>query len=541
VTLRRRSVAVRASARDASKTLRRAATIAGLAVGLVLATQAQWARAGSYEMWNCSAPGRAGSLLDPWFATEWLVPNVSIFDMCATGGGWGVNLTGTREVAGGYGAGLTLSRPIGPRSQIAFVKLTVWYAARLSGSGQPMHLLWNNYRSSDGHHLTPVTVPPDSENAVAEFDLDSDTVHVQLAFRCGSEVISVTNPCVAAHSVPLLIRGMKVTLSEDAPPIVSRLGGGLLDTGPQSGIRPLAYSVSDPESGLSKIEVLLDGNLVASNDLTARCSHTDFSACAVSDNGILQVDTRLVANGSHRLALRVWDAAGNAQEVQGDSAVEVLNQPSPSGRPTEATDYRLDARFTTTLRPTVTVPYGKRVSIRGRLTRPSGPVAGGSPIEVLERRDRRGAREVSRARFKTQADGSFSAVLVTTRPSRTIRLAYHPTADSQVLSQPLKLRVRAASKVRASLRGRIVSFSGNVLSGPISKEGKRVLMEGRAPGSAWTVFQRLHTDRMGRFSGTYRLRVRRPGVTLKIRAVVPREDGYGYLSSRSRAVALRVR
>ena len=95
--------------------------------------------------------------------------------------------------------------------------------------------------------------------------------------------------------------------------------------------------------------------------------------------------------------------------------------------------------------------------------------------------------------------------------------------------------------MRASLRGRVVRFSGKVLSGPIPKGGKRVQMEGRSPGSAWTAFKNLRTDKKGRFSGTYRLRVRRPGVVLKVRAIVPSEAGYGYLGSRSRAVTLRVR
>jgi hypothetical protein len=148
---------------------------------------------------------------------------------------------------------------------------------------------------------------------------------------------------------------------------------------------------------------------------------------------------------------------------------------------------------------------------------------------------------VAQAPVKTKADGSFSAALVTTRPSRTVRLAYRPSADSQVVSRILKLRVRAGSRVRASLRGRMVRFSGRVLSRPVPRAGKRVVMEGRSPGSAWTVFETLRTDRNGRFSGTYRLRVRRPGVTLRIRAVVPREDGYDYLGSRSRAVSFRVR
>ena len=138
-------------------------------------------------------------------------------------------------------------------------------------------------------------------------------------------------------------------------------------------------------------------------------------------------------------------------------------------------------------------------------------------------------------------DGSFQAVLVTTRPSRTLRFAYSPAGGGRVVSQALKLRVRAGSRVRASLRGSVLRFSGRVLSRPVPKAGKRIVMEGRSPGSAWTAFQALRTDRLGRFSGTYRLRVRRPGVRLKVRAIVPRENGYGYLGSRSQAVTLRVR
>ena len=141
----------------------------------------------------------------------------------------------------------------------------------------------------------------------------------------------------------------------------------------------------------------------------------------------------------------------------------------------------------------------------------------------------------------TKADGSFSLGLATSRPSRTIRLAYRPVGGGQILSKALKLRVRAASRVRASLRGRVVRFSGQVLGAPFPKGGKRVQMEGRSPGSAWTTFKNLRTDKKGRFSGAYRLRVRRPGVMLKVRAIVPSEAGYGYLGSRSRAVTLRVR
>lgn len=512
----------------------------GLAVMLVLTAHVPPARAGTYEMWNCSVPGRASALLHPWQPTDWLAPDVSMVDACATDGGWSVNFGGARQVGGGYGAGIFLAKPTGPRSPIAFVKVTIWYAARLAGSGQPMYFTSGELRP-DGFRQVVLAAPPGAENAVAERELAADTTQIQLALRCGYGTIT-PEACVGAHGVPLLINGVRTTLSEDVPPIVLRLGGALLQGGPQSGVRTLTYAASDAQSGLSKVDVLLDGIVVASEDLTPRCPYSDFTACPPSQDGSVPVDTRGVANGRHRLTLRAWDAAGNSGQLHGDTAVAVANEPVPvPPAPVDLSAYELSARFASTSRPRVSVPYGRRVWIRGRLTRSSQPVAAGSVVEVLEKRDHRGAREVPRARVKTRADGSFSARLVTTRPSRTVRLAYRPTGGGRVVSPALSLRVRARSRVRASLRGSVLRFGGRVLSAPIPRRGKRIVMEGRSPGSAWTPFKTIRTDRRGRFSGTYRLRVRRPGVRLKVRSVVPSERGYGYLASRSRAVTLRVR
>lgn len=323
-------------------------------------------------------------------------------------------------------------------------------------------------------------------------------------------------PCVMAHDVPLLIRGMEVTLREDVPPIVLKPIGTLLTGGVQSGIRALAYSTSDTQSGLSKIDVLLGETVVASRDLMARCTHSDFTVCPDSQDETVQIDTRGVSNGKHRLAVRVQDAAGNEQVVYGEGLVNVVNEPGtasgpfPGGGSTSTPAYTLTARFRGVSRTTLTVPYGRRVMIHGRLAAGAEPVSPGTAIEVLERLEGKGNREKPAARIATSAEGSFSARLTTTRASRTIRLAYRPTPDSQVVSQALKLRVRAAARVRASLRGRTVRFSGRVLSRPVPRSGKRIVMEGRSPGSAWTAFKSLRTDRGGRFSGTYRLRVRRP-------------------------------
>ena len=337
----------------------------------------------------------------------------------------------------------------------------------------------------------------------------------------------------------MLLRGMEVTLREDEPPTVLQPGGTLLAGGPQTGTRTLTYSASDPQSGLSRVDVLLGETVVATQDLTPRCPHSDFTVCPVSLNDTLQVDTRAVANGRHRLTVRVRDAAGNERRLPVEGPVDVANVPAAGSAMPSA--YAISAQFIGTSRSTLVVPFGGRVVVRGRLTHVTERTTAGASIGVLEKLDRTGTREKMAARVETKADGSFAAVISTKRPSRSIRLAYRPIGGGTVVSRPLKIRVRSASRLRASLRGRVVRFSGRVLSGPIETGGKKILMEGRSPGSAWTRFKILRTDRKGQFSGTYRLRVRRPGVTLKIRAVLPHENGYGYLSSRSRAVSLRVR
>lgn len=471
--------------------------------------------AGTYLMRNCDVPAHSNSLLHPWQQTDNPAP-VSMVDACASGGGVGFSFAASRELGGGRSVGINIQKPTGARSQITFVKLVLWYAARLTASGQPLYFYSSELRSNGTWYPGLSDAPPGSENLVAEQQLSPDTQAVYVGVQCGPGGVVSPTPCVMAHDVPLLIRGMEVTLREDVPPIVLKPIGTLLTGGVQSGIRALAYSTSDTQSGLSKIDVLLGETVVASRDLMARCTHSDFAVCPDSQDETVQIDTRGVSNGKHRLAVRVQDAAGNEQVVYGEGLVNVVNEPGtasgpfPGGGSTSTPAYTLTARFRGVSRTTLTVPYGRRVMIHGRLAAGAEPVSPGTAIEVLERLEGKGNREKPAARIATSAEGSFSARLITTRASRTIRLAYRPTPDSQVVSQALKLRVRAAARVRASLRGRTVRFSGRVLSRPVPRSGKRIAMEGRSPGSAWTAFKSLRTDRGGRFSGTYRLRVRRP-------------------------------
>ena len=524
---------------DDRKPLRRAGAIGALSTVIALGlagVSADPVRAGTYVMRNCDVPGQPSALMRPWRRFNDNVPGVVLADACASGGGLGLTLE-NGQLSGSIG--FALDKPTGARSQIAFVKILLWYAARLAGSGPPMNL-WAGQRLPAGQYgVTLINGAPGSEYLVAEQQLRADATSYELGIQCGPiNGVPPTEPCIPADRMPLLIRGMEVTLSEETPPIVGAPTGNLLDGGAQSGIRGLTYSASDSQSGLSKIDVLLDETVVASRDLTAQCSYSDFTVCPETQSETLPIDTRAVANGRHRLRVRVHDAAGNERQIYSDGAVVVANT---LGLGSMLQGHEVSAAFKGASKATLTVPYGGRVVVRGRLTHGAQPVPAGTPIDVLERLDRPAAREVPAARTTTKADGSYTVVLATRRPSRTVRVAYRPVGAGQVVSRSLRLRVRAASRLRASLRGRVIRFSGSVLSTPVPRGGKRILMEGAAAGSAWTVFRILRTDSKGRFEGAYLLRVRRPGVVLKVRAAVPRERGYGYLTSRSKYVSLRVR
>lgn len=523
------------------RTLGRFRATMGLVTAMAVLTcgaiEVESAHAGTYVMRNCSVPGHPNAPLRPWTTDRGL--NTTVAESCAGGGGVSFGFPGTHEMSMGYGSAVGVARPAnGPQSEIRLIKASLWYTARLAGPGPGVNVYAYENHGSDTHAPWLVTGQPGAESLSFEQQLSPTTVRYSVAITCGPALGPVTDAvCVPEHETPFEVRGMEVTLSEDTPPSVLPLRGTLSAGGVQSGVRDLTYAASDPQSGLATVEVMLGDTVATRHDLAARCSYSDFTACPATDDGTLEVDTRSVPNGSYQLALRVRDAAGNERMVRGERLVDVVNQPTPVAE----APYAIAAKFKGSSRTTLTVPYGRRASLQGTLRHGSEPVAAGVPIDVLERADRRGAREKRTRTIVTKAGGAFSLGLATTRRSRVVRLAFGSTGAARVVSKALRLRVRAASRLRASLHGRVIRFSGTVLSRPISKRGKRVRMEGRSPGSAWTPFRNLRTDKAGRFSGTYRLRVRRPGVRLKIRAVVPTEAGYGYVSSPSPAVTLRVR
>lgn len=505
-------------------------------VACVLVGGAESSVAGTYVMRSCDVPGHPPAPISPWQPTA--ATNVVLLDGCSSGGGYRFSLPTVRAMSNPSRATLDLAAPADGRA-IAIVGARAWVTTRFAGSGIALEgslnvvtgigLVNTDYFSDTSSASGPVTATSLPQPVTAlRLSLTCSQSDRPRSPRAGADT------CNPDDETPLELRGLEVTLREDVPPAGSAVGGTLLGAETVSGVRSIDYTASDGQSGLARVEAVIGETVVAARDLSGRCTYAEFTACPSADHDSLTVDTRTVPDGRHALSLRVLDAAGNRRDVQVQD-VDVQNAPVSQGPLPGIGLAQLTAAFARSSRSTVIVPYGRRVPIRGRLTAAPRSGVAKARIDVFERSSRAGAREVAVGRAQTRSDGTFSYELAARRPSRFVRLAYGSIASSRFL----QVRVRAASALRATLRGTLLRFSGRVLSRPLPANGKLVRLEGVSTGFKWRRFATLRTDRSGRFSGRFRLAGRRPGARYYMRVRMPAERGYPYLAATSKPVRLR--
>lgn len=498
-------------------------------------------------MRSCDVPGQPPAPIGPWRAVP--APTTTFVDQCSAGGGLGFSLPFARVMSNQTSASLNLAAPTEGGGSIAFERFRVWANLRLATTGGPLRVDGVATTAGQPASLEHVSGGFD-EHAPIEFLARSPVTTLGLVLTCGDSDRPRAEPapidCHAEADVPLLLRGIEVTLREEVAPRGSATGGTLLGELPVSGVRTLDYAVSDEESGVAKIEALIADKVAATKNLVGSCPYAGWAACPRADRDRFTVDTRNVPDGRYPVTLRIVDAAGNRRDEQ-VQLIDVRNAESaerpetpPRAEITAASPIvgaTLTARFGRSPRSTVVVPFGRRVTVRGRLGGTPRAALAGARIDVLERPLTSGSREVEVGSTRTRSDGTFSYVLASARPSRVVRLRYGSTTTARAL----RINVRAASTLKATLTGTLVRFSGRILSRPVPPAGKRVILQGKAPGYAWTRFTTVRSDPRGSFAGSYRLRVRRPGVRLQIRALLPAERGHPYVSGRTKAVVLQVR
>jgi hypothetical protein len=506
-----------------SSTARLAAAFLSVIILYVLAT-APSARADIYKLYSCNVPGRSTPVPSaaPWKANlDGL--HTFYYDDCRSGGSFGIGLN-IQAMRANSAASLALVRPdAGAKSVIGIVRYRTWVTAELSGSGAPAFV-------DDGASFSPPggTTPDNVPWVSPLFPPTNPGVYVRLRCTAGD--------CSFNSRTPLQARGIEVDLYEDVPPSGVIEGGTLLGAGTRTGRSTLSFSATDQESGVARVEALLGDTVVAGEDLErngALCPHTDWNACPARYSADFVIDSSTVPPGAYPLALRITDAAGNRRLITAGAPISIGKEEAPVAKT------RLTASFGRT-RTSYTTDFKRSVRLRGRLTDPSGNPIAHARIAITERPSMtdRGTRE---AYTMTDSDGRFSQVISGNGPSRSIELRYFSGVGDAIPSASgrLQLRVRAASTFKLSLHGVIVRYAGRVLTRPLPRGGKKVFIQGRARGDAWRRFAVRRTDKAGRYSGRYRLRVRRPGVKLQFRVELPKQSGYPF-ARRTGPVVTRV-
>lgn len=509
---------------------RRLASMCVLTLAAGLASS-EPANAGSYNVRSCNVPGFAPTTVALW---QWENAGYTApFNDCAAGGGFGLDaLWLTRSTD----SEVLIARPTaGPRSAIRIRRVRLWLIARLDGYGSSMYVLTRT-NTPAGVEQTVLYGKPGADTRDRPYEtplLPEGATRFRVVLAC-----SVNHPddCHPASQRQLDIKGAEITLAEDVPPAIELRSGTLASDGPQVGTRTIGYAVTDKESGVLKVEGLLGDTVVGTRDLSGVCSYAELNACPAADADELVVDTRAVPDGSYAFRLRVTDAAGNRVATPMSHPVVINNGGTVNS------NVRLTARFLGNGRSTTTSRYRRRIAIRGRLTDVAGRAIPKAGIQVIERHAQTGANLRAR-QVSTDTRGRFGYRVRATGPSRSIRLEYAAKVHGEdaLGRRTLHLRVQAASALRVGLRGVRVRYAGRVISRPIPSRGKLVVMQGRVPGGSWQTFATKRTNRRGRFSGGYHLRVYRPGVTLQFRVRVPRERGYPYATGYGRIVTKKVR
>jgi hypothetical protein len=523
------------------------------------------AQAGSYKMYSCEPPGVniAHPTPGPWRLYSENNPGTQSIGNCgaAAHGILAVtsNTAGTpyhvMNAASRMGFELPASE-LNPK--IAILRVKSWAATDLETQPYDQAGCPGCLQLVYGENLGPnASAQPrggsDLDTGFASPDYSPPAPLHRLGLFCGNGAAS--NPCNLLRSPNLSIAGIEADLVESVPPAGTIDGGALASAGTKAGSATLSYSASDGESGIERVEALLDGVPAGAQDFSrdvtlpiaqqgsGACAYTGLAACPTTQTGDIAVDTTKVPDGPHGVTLRITDAAGNRKDVAGPQIV-VGNGAVP-GAPNGASASRLariTARFATTKRRSLQLRYGSRPTIRGKLVDEHGRPITGATVAVLQRARRAGARAEQIDAVKTGGDGTFSYKLAG-GPSRTMTFGYSAFANDPEPAATSSLTTSVPAVVSARIRprslraGRRITLTGRLQL--LGREGIEVKVQARNQ-RIWRVIGTVKTTRGGKFRWRYRFSQAGAGKTFAFRVRVD-SPIYPFAAGYTKAIFVRVR
>jgi hypothetical protein len=178
----------------------------------------------------------------------------------------------------------------------------------------------------------------------------------------------------------------------------------------------------------------------------------------------------------------------------------------------------ISAGLGSTTRRSLTVAYGRAVTVRGVVHDATGTPARSTVLSLLAAVD---GRWRPAGTTSTGPDGRFT-IVAGTGPSRRLVVS-----AGAVRSRPLRLAVRAAVTLRAARQGRWTMLRGTLRGGHVPPGGVLVSVQARRAGN-WVTLRTLVSDRRGRFHG-------RVATACRLRTRVARQPGYPFAAGWSPA------
>jgi hypothetical protein len=543
------------------------------------------ALAGQYHVYSCRTPSGEVAPADGWSGSSTGVGTFAS-DTCAQPGG---SLTaaleaGIRRTANVDSATWAFAAPAGE----SLAGATVWRAEDSAGSAE----IYASYASFlagpydvndpenafgqcvggdsclDGRGIIGEPLSPANRLVAPSVNLGS---HLYASAECSGLApygCPVNNGDPNGYAAVVYVYAADLILEQEAGPTASDVSGELASASTVSGTSDVAFSASDPGSGVYEAVFSMDGQVVQRTVVDedgGRCRNvgetTDglpaflyVQPCPASVNADVGLETTRIANGIHHLVVSVIDAAGNGTTVL-DRNITVENSQPPGGQQggqsaavgapngtNASTQATLTVGWKGAKGKRLTSAYGHPQTIVGRLTGARGVPVEGARLDVLATPSYSGARVAAMASPLTGAGGRFSVRMPAGASSSTLRVAYsNRVGMAPVATKTLTLNVRAGVTLsiepRTASVGRSVHFSGRLRGGPVPSGGKPLVLEARSPGGAWLEFDVIRTDSRGRYHASYRFKFPGPA-SYQFRVLCEAEADYPFTTGASPVVGV---
>jgi hypothetical protein len=305
------------------RSLRGALARIAFAGGVMTLAMASAAHAGTYVINNCPSAPTGNGDSGPWVIFG--SPQLSKGSCSGGSRDWIGPRAGS--MSPGAADGVQVTVPAG--SAITIREAKVWWQVPHQISGADTFAV----AYANGSGVGESTSPLEWQATADVFVLASSTTTFTLEDYCSND--DAGQGCVfgGGENPNLQLFGSQLTLADGRRPTGSVTGGGLASTGALSGTQSLAYNTEDADSGVRLVQLLIDGQPVASNDYIAKCPYTNWAACPSSESDSVSWNTASVADGRHDLEAAVEDAAQNTSVIY-TSTVTTQNAPVNTTTPT---------------------------------------------------------------------------------------------------------------------------------------------------------------------------------------------------------------